>query len=56
VEVDLQQLTGKTCQVELYKDGVNAHRKGADYCRQVLTASRLKVHLAPGGGFVMKVK
>ena len=56
VEIDLQQLTGKTCQVELYKDGVNAHRKGADYCRQLLTASRLKVHLAPGGGFVMKVK
>ena len=56
VEVDLQQLTGKTCQVELYKDGVNADRKGSDYRYEVQSANRLKVHIAPGGGFVMKVQ
>jgi alpha-glucosidase len=56
VEVDLKQLTGRASQVELYSDGVNADRKGSDYRHEVQSANRLKVHMAPGGGFVMKVQ
>lgn len=56
VEVDLKQLTGKASQVELYSDGVNADRKGSDYKRKVLSTTRMKVQMAPGGGFVMKVQ
>ncbi len=41
--------------IELYSDGVNAHRRGSDYNYRVVTSQRTKVHLAPGGGFVMKV-
>jgi alpha-glucosidase len=56
VEVDLKQLTGRASQVELYSDGVNADRKGSDYKRKVLSTTRMKVQMAPGGGFVMKVQ
>ncbi|MCR4931474.1 MAG: glycoside hydrolase family 97 protein [Bacteroidales bacterium] len=41
--------------IELYSDGANAHRRGSDYNYRVVTSQRIKVHLAPGGGFVMKV-
>ncbi len=41
--------------IELYSDGANAHRRGSDYNYRVVTSQRTKVHLAPGGGFVMKV-
>ena len=38
-------------------DGVNAHRKGSDYrCTKFkIQNSALKVHLAPGGGFVARI-
>ena len=41
--------------IELYSDGVNAHRRGSDYNYRVVTSQRTKVHLAPGGGFVAKI-
>ena len=43
--------------IELYTDGVNAHRKGSDYKHQTFSPQMpvLTVHLAPGGGFVMKI-
>ena len=43
--------------IELYTDGVNAHRKGSDYKHQTFTShlSPLTLHMAPGGGFVMKL-
>ena len=43
----------------LFSDGANAHRKGSDYKKETLTLSpstQLKVHLAPGGGFALKVE
>ncbi len=44
--------------IELYTDGVNAHRKGSDYKHQTFSPQMpvLTVHLAPGGGFVMKIE
>ena len=44
--------------MELYIDGANAHRKGSDY-RCETTWDRMPsktIHMAPGGGFVMKLK
>ena len=42
----------------LYTDGVNAHRRGSDYKLSTLNAnpSTLKIHMAPGGGFVLKIQ
>ncbi len=54
VEIDLRQFTNKVCQVEIYRDGINADRKGSDYRREVSCKSQYKVVMKPGGGFVMK--
>jgi alpha-glucosidase len=42
----------------LYRDGTNAHRKGSDYRVEHITNldSQINIHLAPGGGFVLKVE
>ena len=42
---------------ELYSDGANAHRRGSDYRNEKfkINNSELKLHLAPGGGFVAKI-
>jgi len=60
MEIDLSRL-GLAGEIEatLFSDGVNADRKAEDYRRTMsrIDASRpLKVHLAPGGGFVIVVK
>lgn len=49
----------KSYNATLFKDGVNAHRNGRDYkCESfpVKKGGKLKVHLAPGGGFALKIK
>ena len=56
VEVDLAPLgIGGTVEATIFRDGVNADRKASDYKRETIridTAEPLKIHLAPGGGFV----
>ena len=59
VEIDLSSFIThhSSFNIELYSDGVNAHRKGSDYKRStfIIQHSSFNVHLAPGGGFVMKI-
>ncbi len=58
LEVDLSFLGSKTAPAILIKDGVNAHRIARDYKReevQINPSDKLHIHLAPGGGFVLKV-
>lgn len=63
VEIDFEELQSDSAtqllshSVTLYTDGINAHRKGSDYKLSTFHSplSTLKVHLAPGGGFVMKI-
>ena len=58
VEVDLRPLGIACPHVELYRDGANAHRKGSDINNSEfkIQNSEFKIHMAPGGGFVAKVK
>ena len=57
VNIDLSELVKGDYYVELYSDGKNAHRKGSDYSRTVLgQVSNLSVKMAPGGGFVAKIR
>lgn len=54
LELDLSFLgTGKA---EVFADGVNAHRAARDYKRSFidLDGGVVKIHLAPGGGWVLK--
>lgn len=58
VEIDLSFLPSGNYRAELFKDGVNAGRVAKDYKREFLdltAGQKLKIHLAPGGGFVMKI-
>ncbi len=55
IELDISSLGITNPTIELFSDGVNAHRKGSDYNYGVVTFQKGKVHLAPGGGFVAKI-
>ena len=44
--------------MEIFKDGINADLAARDYAREKITvtnASKVKLHMAPGGGWVAKV-
>ena len=44
--------------VEIFKDGPNAHRAARDFAQETLTvtaADKIKIHMAPGGGWVAKI-
>lgn len=60
IEVDLSFLApGRSWTADLMTDGANAHRIGRDYKRESVTVDsngRLKLHLAPGGGFAARIK
>lgn len=61
IELDLKEVVGgqwSVARVESFTDGVNAHRKGSDYRHSKINTehSTLQIHLAPGGGFVLKIK
>jgi alpha-glucosidase len=58
LEIDLSFLPQGSFTMEAYQDGVNADRNASDYKKgtsQVTAASRLKVHLAPGGGWAARI-
>ena len=58
LKVDLSFLGGSR-KAEIFRDGVNADRKASDYKRgeTVIDTSRpFEVHLAPGGGFALKIE
>lgn len=59
VELSLDFLTpDKTYTLTLFKDGMNAHRKGTDHIietREVNSTTRLSITMAPGGGFAAKL-
>ncbi|MDE7443430.1 MAG: glycoside hydrolase family 97 catalytic domain-containing protein, partial [Muribaculaceae bacterium] len=50
---------GATYTATIFKDGVNAHRIARDYKREnasLKADDKLKMHLAPGGGFAIKLQ
>jgi alpha-glucosidase len=58
LEIDLSFLGNGSFQADVYRDGPNAHRVGVDYQREKLTVSgtmRMKIHLAPGGGWTARI-
>jgi len=60
LEIDLAPLRlGGNRTMEIFTDGVNAHRNGNDYRKetmQVDNSKQLNVKLAPGGGFAAHIK
>lgn len=57
ITIDLSVLGPGEHSITIFQDGLNAHRLGTDYRISTLsTSAPLTLHLAPGGGFVIKVK
>lgn len=59
LDVDLSALGAGEAEIELFTDGVNAHRKASDYARRSLRmqcAEPLRIELAPGGGFAARIR
>jgi alpha-glucosidase len=58
LDVDLSFLGSGTWQADVFRDGPNADRAAVDYAREkrdVSSTDRLRVHLAPGGGWVARI-
>jgi len=58
LEVDFSFLPEGNFTLEAYQDGVNADRNASDYrksTQQITRATKMKIHLAPGGGFAARV-
>jgi alpha-glucosidase len=56
--VDFSFLPPGTFSLDAFSDGVNADRNASDYKRekvQVTSATKLKIHLAPGGGWAARI-
>jgi alpha-glucosidase len=49
---------GKTYRMEIVKDGINADISANDYIKEaneVKKGDKMKIHLAPGGGWIAKI-
>lgn len=58
MELDLSFLGEGEYKAEIFEDGINADRVGKDYKRKVIPVPadrRLKIHVASGGGHVMRI-
>ena len=58
LEIDLSFLPAGTLRMEAYQDGVNANRMASDYKlvkSQVNGKTRMKIHLAEGGGWAARI-
>ncbi len=57
--IDFSFLPAGQYEMTLFRDGANAHRKGADYrkeLRKIESGESISLHLAPGGGFAAKLR
>jgi alpha-glucosidase len=58
LDIDLSFLSDGNFSMEAYQDGVNADRYGSDYRQvksQVTKNTKLKLKLAPGGGWAARI-
>jgi alpha-glucosidase len=59
MEVDFSFLEEGNYTVELWQDGVNANKNANDFAKKTITLKRgtkQTIHLAPGGGFVIRIR
>jgi alpha-glucosidase len=59
MELDFSFLGEGNYEAEIFKDGVNAERDATDYKKELITVnagSKIKVHLASGGGWTARIK
>jgi alpha-glucosidase len=58
LEIDFSFLKGQSGAAEIFMDGMNADKEATDYKKlqtQIVPGEKLKVHLAPGGGWAARI-
>lgn len=58
LEIDFSFLPAGTYELEIFRDGINADKVATDFKhekRKIQSGEKLKVHLAPGGGFAVRM-
>lgn len=56
INIDVKTITGKSGTATIYEDGANANKNGIDFTkRDEVVNSNIKIRMAPGGGFVIKI-
>ena len=58
LEVDLSFLPQGSFTMDAYQDGINADHNASDFKKtsnQVSQSTKLKIHLAPGGGWAARI-
>ncbi len=58
LDLDLSFLGEGKFKAEIFRDGVNAHKAARDYKEETINIAsdkRIKIKMAPGGGFVAKI-
>lgn len=56
--IDFSFLGEGNYEAEIFSDGINAHRAAMDYQKEIRTISacdKLKIHMAPGGGWTARI-
>ena len=56
--LDLSFLGEGRHKAEIFEDGMNADRVGKDYKRKTISVPKnrkINIHMAPGGGFIMRI-
>ncbi|MDV7186597.1 glycoside hydrolase family 97 protein [Lutibacter sp. TH_r2] len=56
ITIDVKEITGKSGEVTIFKDGPNADMNGIDFVKKTKNVNnKLTIRMAPGGGFVVKI-
>ncbi|HVZ95917.1 MAG TPA: glycoside hydrolase family 97 protein [Chitinophagaceae bacterium] len=58
ITLDLSFLRSGNYEAEIFKDGINADRDATDYVKETMSldaSKKITLHLAPGGGFAMRI-
>jgi alpha-glucosidase len=58
LDIDLSFLPSGKYTLEIFKDGINAGKDATDYAvekKEISNAEKLKINMASGGGFVLKI-
>lgn len=58
IALDLSFLPEGNFEAEIFKDGINADRRGTDYIREIVKVSsrdKIKLRMAPGGGWAARI-
>ncbi len=59
MDLDLSFLPAGDYQIDIFQDGINADKHANDYShikRNIKSGDKMKIHLAPGGGWAARVK